>query len=122
MGFPNEAEQYRRAWTRVYPNPNAGNIPRVLLDTFSAAKELVVDTICFQPYPTLGNKSLSQVISFKPKDQTMAEEAAQRLAAGNDPGVIPERFLISTARIALDHRLARPGAIMENFYKELARR
>jgi len=27
MGFPDEAEEYRRAWTRIYPNPRAGNIP-----------------------------------------------------------------------------------------------
>ena len=27
MGFPKEAEQYRRLWTRLYPDPRAGNIP-----------------------------------------------------------------------------------------------
>ena len=49
-------------------------------------------------------------------------EAAQRLAAGNDPGVVPERFLIGSTRIAVERRLARPGAVTENFYRELARR
>jgi hypothetical protein len=34
IGFPREAEQYRRLWTRLYPDPRAGNIPRILLDTF----------------------------------------------------------------------------------------
>jgi len=52
----------------------------------------------------------------------MIEEAARRLAAGNDPGIIPERFLIGAARAALDRRLARPGVISENFYRELSRR
>jgi hypothetical protein len=52
----------------------------------------------------------------------MVEEAAGRLAAGTDPGVIPERFLIGAARFALEHRIARPEAITEYFYKELARR
>ncbi len=122
MGFPAEAEQYRQMWTRFYPNPQAGNIPRVMLDTFPEAIALVVDTICFQPYPSLGNKSLAQVIRFAPKEQQMVEEAARRLAAGTDPGVVPERFLIGATRFALDHRLARPGVITENFYKELARR
>ncbi|GIK43707.1 MAG: hypothetical protein BroJett011_75400 [Chloroflexota bacterium] len=122
MGFPGEAEQYRRMWTRFYPNPQAGNIPRVMLDTYPEAIALVVDTICFQPYPSLGNKSLAQVIHFAPKEQQMVEEAARRLAAGTDPGVVPERFLIGATRFALDHRLARPGVITENFYKELARR
>jgi hypothetical protein len=47
---------------------------------------------------------------------------ARRLAAGTDPGIIPARFLIGAARVAIDERLARPGIIAENFYKELARR
>jgi len=122
MGFPREAEQYRRLWTRLYPHPRAGNIPGALLNTFPEANALVGDTVCFQPYPKLGNKSLAQVIRFEPKEQQMIEEAARRLAAGTDSGVVPERFLIGAARFALDHRLARPGVITENFYKELARR
>ena len=122
MGFPDEAEQYRGVWTRLYPNPREGTIPRPLLETFPEARAIVVDTICFQPYAELGNKSLSQVIRFQSKEQQMIEEAARRLAAGVDPGIIPERFLIGAVRFALDHRLARPGVITENFYKELARR
>jgi hypothetical protein len=122
IGFPEEAEQYRRTWTRLYPDSRAGNIPAALLDTFPEAKRLIVDTVCFQPYAELGNKSLAQVIRFEPKEQQMIEEAARRLSAGTDPGVIPERFLIGAARFALDHRLARPGVITTNFYRELARR
>jgi hypothetical protein len=122
MGFPAQAEQYRRLWTRLYPNPRAGNIPGPMLDTFPEANALVVDTVCFQPYAELGNKSLAQVIRFEPKEQQMIEEAARRLSAGTDPGVVPERFLIGAARFALDHRLARPGVITKNFYAELARR
>ena len=49
-------------------------------------------------------------------------EAAGRLAAGNDPGVVPERFLIGAARIGLDRRLASPGILTRNFYRELTRR
>jgi hypothetical protein len=122
MGFAAEAEQYRRAWARVYPDPRAGNIPRRLLDTFPDAIALVVDTVCFQPYPSLGEKSLSQAIRFGQKEQQMVEEAAGRLASGTDPGVIPERFLIGAARFALEHRITHPDAITESFYKELARR
>jgi hypothetical protein len=65
---------------------------------------------------------LAQVIRFGAKEQQMIEEAARRLAAGTDPGIIPARFLIGAARVAIDERLARPGIIAENFYKELARR
>src|ERR1700735_4095046 len=122
MGFQKEAEQYSRAWTRIYPNPRSGSIPRKVLATFPKACTLAVDTMCFRPFRSLGNKSLSQVIRFEKKDKAMIEEAAKRIAAGVDPGIIPERFLIGAARIALDRRLARPGVITENFYSELVRR
>jgi hypothetical protein len=122
MGFPMHAERYRRVWTRIYPNPRAGNIPEAVIDSFPRACALAVDEMCFQPYPTLGGKSLAQVVQFGIKEQQMIEEAAGRLAAGVDPGVIPERFMIGAARFAVDNKLARPGTITENFYKELARR
>jgi len=122
MGFPEKAEQARRAWTRCYPNPHRGTIPRPLLETAERAIPLVVDTICYRPYATLGDKCLAEVIKFGPKEQLLVEEAARRLAAGNDPGIIPERFLIGAARYAFDGQMARPQVIQENFYKELARR
>lgn len=122
MGFPEEAEAYRGAWTRVYPNPRAGNIPEAMLKTFPKACALAVDTLCYRPYKSLGDKSLSQVIHFERKEQQMVEEGARRMAAGVDPGILPERFLISASRVALNRCLARPGVIMKNFYKELVRR
>jgi hypothetical protein len=121
MGFEKEGDRYARAWTRIYPHPG-GTIPKAVVRTFPKACRLAVDAMCFRPYKSLGNKSLSQVIRFEKKDQKMIEEGAQRLAAGTDPGIIPERFLIGAARHALDKRLARPGVITENFYKELVRR
>lgn len=122
MGFGDVAEQHRRVWTRIYPNPAAGDIPRPLIESFPQACALAVDTMCFKPYAALGGKSLAQVIPFQPKEQKMIEEASGRLAAGTDPGIVPERFLIGAARFALDNRLARPGVIAKNFYQELARR
>jgi hypothetical protein len=122
MGFEKEAEQYARAWKRIYPNPRAGTIPHKVLATFPQACKVAVNAMCYRPYPSLGKKSLSQVIRFEKKDQAMIEESAKRIAAGVDPGIIPERFLIGAARIALNRRLARPGVITENFYKELVRR
>jgi len=65
---------------------------------------------------------VSQVIKFEPKDQAMVEEAAQRISAGVDPGIIPERFLIGATRTALDRKLARPGVVAENFFRELIRK
>ena len=95
-------------------------IPEELLETFSQACELAVDQMCFQPYPSLGNRSLAQVIKFERKEQLMIEEAARRLAAGVDPGIIPERFLIGAVRFAVDEHLARPSVIAQNFYRQLA--
>jgi hypothetical protein len=122
MGFEKEAEQYARAWRRIYPNPRIGTIPKKVLATFPKACAVAVDAMCFQPFPSLGNKSLSQVYRFDKKDQAMVEESAKRMAAGVDPGIIPERFLIGAARVALDRRLARPGVITKHFYNELVRR
>jgi hypothetical protein len=120
MRFTKEAEQYRAAWKRIYGDGSSGNIRSWMLETFPRACALTVDTMCFQPYPSLGNKSLAQVIAFGPKEQQMIEEAARRLAAGTDPGIIPERFVIGAARHALENRMARPGVITKNFYKALA--
>lgn len=122
MGFPDEAQRYRHMWTQMYPNPRAGNIPPSLIESHPTAIAQVVDTVCYQPYAALGKKSLAQVFRFSPKEQVMIEEAARRLAAGVDPGIIPERFVIGAARFALDNCFARPATITENFYKALARR
>ena len=120
MAFTEQAEKYRRAWIRLYPNPRTGDIPAKLLETFPRACELAVDQMCFKPYSSLGGRSLAQVMRFEHKEQQMIEEAAGRLAAGVDPGIIPERFLIGAARFAVDARLARPAVIARNFYKQLA--
>ena len=122
MGFTAEAEAFRRLWRRLYPSARSGTIPQSLLDKFQLANRLVVDTICFQPYRQLGNKSLSQVVRFRSSHQKMIEEAAQRIAAGTDPGIIPARFMVSAARWALDHKLNRPGQISSNFYQALSKR
>ena len=122
MGFPKAAQNYNRIWQRLYPNPRQGNIPAEFLESFGKAHKLVVETICFTPYQELGNKTLAEVTGFKPQHQRMIEEAGERLAAGNDPGIIPERFLIPASRWALDRRLAEPKVITQNFYSALARR
>ena len=122
MGFAGQAERYRRTWLRLYPRPAAKSMPKGLLETFPEACRIAVDAMCFRKYPSLGAKSLAEVIRFGEKEQLMTEEAARRLAAGVDPGIIPARFLIGAARIAMDRKLARPGVIATKFYQELARR
>jgi hypothetical protein len=122
MGFGEEAERYESLWTKIYPDPRAGSLPRQLVDTFGTAHRAVVDVLCFQPFAELGKRSMADAIKFGVNEQQMTLEAAERLAAGTDPGILPARFLIGAARSALDRGLARPGVITKNFYTELARR
>ncbi|MDJ0674140.1 MAG: hypothetical protein QNJ36_01855 [Calothrix sp. MO_167.B42] len=123
MGFAREAEAYCRMWHRIYPHARAGNIPGQILETFDRAKRIVVDTLAFTPYPQLGDKTLVQATGkFTRKHQKMVQEAGQRIATGNDPGIIPERFLIGASRWALNQKLATPETITSNFYQALVRR
>ena len=122
MGFGEEAERYEALWSKIYPDPRAGTLPPPLVDTFAKAHRAVVDALCFRPFAELGRRSLADTIPFGAKEYQMTLEAAERLAAGTDPGIIPARFLIGSARAALDRGLARPGVITKNFYTELARR
>src|SRR5580700_4820470 len=122
LGFAQEAERYESLWSKIYPDPRAGTLPRALVDTFARAYPAVVDALCFREFAPLGKRSLASTIKFGAKEHQMTLEAAERLAAGTDPGIIPARFLIGSARFALDHKLARPGVITKNFYTELARR
>jgi len=120
MGFESDAAKYRKAWLRIYPKPVPGSIPKEMLRSFSEACPVAVDAMCYQPYRTLGNRTLAQVLNFGHKEQQMIEEASRRLAAGVDPGIIPERFLIGAVRMALDRRHARPEILAKNFYRALA--
>jgi hypothetical protein len=122
MGFPETQVQYEKAWRRLYPSPREGSIPDVVLRTWPTAVPAVVDAVVETKFPSLGRKSLRQVITFEPRHQLMIEEAARRLSQGIDPGVVPERFLIGAVRLAVDRRLAPPDRLMKNFYIELSRR
>ena len=122
MGFPSEAAAFNRLWHRLYPAPQRSNFPQGMLETFGQANRLVVDTMCFQPYQQLGNKRLIDVVHFRPAHQAMVAEAAQRIAAGVDPGIIPARFLVGSARWALTKQLAPPEKITTDFYKALSSR
>jgi len=123
MGFPRQAQRLERTWNALYPRESAAAmLPPALLRSASRAIPVVVDAVCFTPLPELGDRSLAQSYRFEIKDELMIEDAARRLAAGTDPGVVPARFMIGAVRVALDRRLARPGVLARNFYEELARR
>jgi len=122
MGFTEAAEEFRKAWSGLYPRPAGSSIPQPMLASFPLACRLVVDTIAFSKYEQLGGKSLADAVKFEPKDQAMVEQAGTRLAASRDPGIIPALFLVGAARFALNRALARPEVISQNFYRALVRR
>lgn len=122
LGFPKMAANLGRIWQRLYPNISANDIPPLFMKTFYPAAEMVVDTMVFQPYRQFGNKTLAQVVNFGPAQMGLIEQAGRRLAAGEDPGTVPLRLMISAARFALDCRLAQPQTITDNFYRTLGRR
>jgi hypothetical protein len=122
MGFTAEAEAFAALWQRLYPVLSLATLPPPLIESFPRAAAEVVDTICYQPYPQLGGKSLAAVISFSPIHHAMTSEAAQRLAVGLDPGIVPARFLVGAARRAVDLSLAPPEKISSHFYAALVRR
>jgi hypothetical protein len=122
MGFPDESRTFERMWTRMYPNPAIGSIPAQVLKTMREAVAVVVNTICYTPYPSIGGKSLAEVIPFTQRHQRMIEEAAGRVAKGTDPGIVPERLIIGAARVAIDRGYAKPSVIAENFYRALTKK
>ena len=123
LGFTTEANAYCQMWQHIYPNPRAGNIPLEILATFDRAKRIVVETVAFTPYSQLGGKTLAEATGkFGRQHQQMVREAGGRIAAGNDPGIIPERFLIGASRWALNRKLATPEIITRNFYEALIKR
>jgi hypothetical protein len=122
LGLDAMAADLRRVWLRLYPRVTPEQIPPPLMHTFERASALAVDTMAFQPYPQLGGKSLVRVVEFGPRQMAMVEEAGRRLAAGEDLGTVPARFMVGAARFAVDHRLAAPQAITDTFYRMLGRR
>lgn len=122
LGFGQMAADLQKVWQRLYPGIAPDDIPPAFMKTFTPAVEIVVDTMVFQPYRQFGNKSLAQVVPFTPNQMAMVELAGRRLAAGQDPGTIPIRLMISAARFALDKNLATPQTITDNFYRILGRR
>jgi hypothetical protein len=122
LGFGSTAAAIGGAWRRLYPVVTQADIPAGLLRTFRRAAELTVDTIVFTPRPQLAGKALAQLVEFGPSQMALIEQAASRIAKGEDTGSIPPRLMISAARRALDQRLAGPQTITDNFYRILGRR
>ncbi|RSM35602.1 hypothetical protein DMA12_43555 [Amycolatopsis balhimycina DSM 5908] len=122
IGFRRHADSYAELWRRLYPGARLSGAPGALQATAATAIPAVVDAMCFTSFPSLGHRPLARVLRFEPKEQAMIEEAAERLADGVSPGVVPERFLIGAVRFALDERMAPPQRLVGFFMEELGRK
>lgn len=119
IGFRPEAEAFERGWRALYPKDVVRALPRMLWSTFDRAVGGTVEAICFQPHAAYGNKALADVVRFRRQDLAIVREAADRLAAGDNPGIVPERFLICASRDALQRNVAPPSRIAKHFYTAL---
>jgi hypothetical protein len=122
MGFTQHADAYGRMWRKLYPRAKLIDAPNALLGTADKAIPAVVDAMCYTSFPSLGQRPLARVLRFEQKEQAMIEEAAERLARGIAPGVVPERFLIGAVRFALEQRMAPVKRLVDFFMEELGRR
>ncbi|RSM76231.1 hypothetical protein DL991_23635 [Amycolatopsis sp. WAC 01375] len=122
MGFTQHADAYAALWRKLYPRAKLINAPPALLKTADKAIPVVVDAMCFTSFPSLGHRPLAKALRFEAKEQAMIEEAAERLADGVSPGVVPERFLIGAVRYALEEGMAPPKRLSGFFMEELGRR
>jgi hypothetical protein len=121
MGFVEDSRNFRAAWDRLYPQSAWARLPAWIRNKLPEQIAAVVKTICFTPTPAYGGKRFAEVIRFEPKHALLTQEAAVRLERGISTGVLPERFLIGAARLALARRKASPETIYKNFYATLER-
>lgn len=121
IGFPEDAAAFRRAWDALYPAAAWAGVPGWVRADLPKQIDAVLDAIVFEPCAEYGGRALREVVRFEPKHSLLVREAATRLERGDSTGVLPERFLIAAARVALGRARTAPGIIGRNFYATLAR-
>jgi len=121
MGFVEDARAFRAGWDALYPPSVWRGLPDVLRKDLPRQIGAAVEAMMMTPMPELGGRSMFDVARFEPKHAQLTAEGAQRLESGNSTGVLPERFLIGAARLALARRKASPETITRNFYATLER-
>lgn len=119
MGFRPEADAFERTWKRIYPDSLKASLPDAYRKTLGKGIELMVDACCYHKEAAYGGKALSEVVRYAHREEGLVREAAERLIRGENTGVLPERFLISAAQIAIRKRPDDPAKISRNFYLAL---
>jgi hypothetical protein len=121
MGFAKDAASFDAAWNALYPASAWARVPAWVRAKLPEQIAAVVEAICFTPTAEYGDRRLIDVIRFEPKHAQLTQEAAERIETGTSTGVLPERFLIGAARLALARRKVSPETIHRNFYSALER-
>ncbi len=121
IGFEEDAAAFRRAWDALYPAHVWARLPGWVRADLPRQIDAVLDAIVFEPCAEYGGRALAQVVRFEPKHSLLVREAATRLERGDSTGVLPERFLIAAARVALGRARTAPETIHRHFYAALAR-
>lgn len=121
IGFGEDAAAFRRAWDALYPPSAWARVPAWMRADLPRQIDAVLDAIVFERCAEYGGRALAEVVRFEPKHSALVREAATRLERGDSTGVLPERFLIAAARVALGRARTAPEVIHRNFYATLAR-
>jgi hypothetical protein len=121
MGFVAEAQAFEDTWRRVYPDHLLNSLPAAYRKSLKRGMEAMVDICCYTKEAAYGGRALSEVIRFSQRDVGLVREAADRLLKGETTGVLPERFLIAAAQVAVRTRKATPRQVAKNFYQALGR-
>jgi hypothetical protein len=121
MGFRPEADAFEATWRMAYPASLLSGLPDAYRRTLEQGMELLVDAACYTPEAAYGGRPLSDVVRFSHREVGLVREAADRLIRGENTGVLPERFLIAAAQIAVRTRRIEPRLVARNFYLALGR-
>jgi hypothetical protein len=123
MGFGAEARRVASVWSQIYgPQVRRGRVPQALLSTANQVIPHVVDEIAYQPRRGLAQRSLADVVPFRPADEHEIQRAVPAIARGSLPSGLAPRFAVSASRYAFDRRLGQPHLIARAVLTGLARR
>lgn len=122
MGFVPEAEAFETTWKRLYPESLKSTLPDAYRRTLRQGMEIMTEVCCYTREQAYGGRSLSEVVRFSHRDVALVQEAADRLLRGENTGILPERFLIAAAQVAIRTKTAKPELVSRNFYQALGRR
>ncbi len=93
-GFPGHAGELQARWTAAYPAHQ--------MQAFECEVQTVVRSLIDGPYPQLGGRPLTDLVSFSGAQQAQAELSAREVLGGRKPPSDDVCCLAAAARLAYD--------------------